>query len=138
MISSRSFKPVTLFDGKSIPFDDDSFDTVMLIDVLHHTTDPLSLLLEASRIAIKTIIIKDHILEGILAYQTLCFMDWIGNAHHGVALPKNYFTKKQWESKLYEVELRIDYWNEKIKLYPIVVDWLFGRSLHFISRLEHM
>ena len=65
-------------------------------------------------------------------------MDWVGNAHHGVEIPNNYFTKKQCVSAFNELNLRIDYWNEKLNLYPIVVDWLFGRSLHFIARLEHM
>lgn len=32
--------PVTLFDGKVIPLDDNSVDVVTFVDVLHHTDDP--------------------------------------------------------------------------------------------------
>ena len=32
--------PVTKFDGTTIPFEDHSVDSILLIDVLHHTDDP--------------------------------------------------------------------------------------------------
>lgn len=39
----------TLFDGRHIPDEDNSIDVVMLVDVLHHTDDPGTLLSEARR-----------------------------------------------------------------------------------------
>ena len=60
LIREESHIPVIKVDCNFIPFDDKSFDAVLLIDTLHHATDPLSLLLEASRISSKSIIIKDH------------------------------------------------------------------------------
>src|SRR5450755_2847665 len=36
--------PVSGFDGKTLPYGDSSFDTVLFVDVVHHTTDPLVLL----------------------------------------------------------------------------------------------
>lgn len=67
--------PVETFDGRSIPHGDGSFDVVMFIDVLHHTVEPMILLWEAVRIARQVILIKDHLLEGALAYSTLRLMD---------------------------------------------------------------
>ena len=32
--------PVHSYDGDHIPFDDDTFDAAIVIDVLHHTDDP--------------------------------------------------------------------------------------------------
>jgi SAM-dependent methyltransferase len=63
--------PIKAFDGKSVPFDNGSFDVVMLVDVLHHTDDPIGLLREAVRVARQAIVIKDHLLKGALAYSTL-------------------------------------------------------------------
>lgn len=59
--------PVTEFNGETIPRYDNSVDTVMLVDVLHHTDDPMFLLAEAARIASRAIVIKDHTRDGILA-----------------------------------------------------------------------
>jgi hypothetical protein len=40
-------------------------------------------------------VLKDHIKERGLAGLTLRFMDRVGNAHHGVVSPYNYWTKQQ-------------------------------------------
>src|SRR5262245_22784366 len=79
--------PVDRFNGKHLPHADKSFDVVCFVDVLHHTNDPATLLREARRVARKLVVLKDHTMDGIFAYHTLRFMDWVGNAHHGVALP---------------------------------------------------
>src|SRR5258708_4583485 len=52
--------PVEMFDGRRIPYDDDSFDIVLFSDVLHHTDDPTVLLCEARRVATCGVLIKDH------------------------------------------------------------------------------
>src|SRR5258706_10329694 len=57
---------VEAFDGKTLPAADKSFDTVVFVDVLHHTQDPLILLREANRVARKSILIKDHTKDGLL------------------------------------------------------------------------
>ena len=55
------------FDGEIIPRQDDSVDTVLIVDVLHHTHDPARLLSEALRVARRTVVIKDHNRNGLLA-----------------------------------------------------------------------
>jgi len=128
--------PVQHFDGLTIPYKSASIDVVMFIDVLHHTDDPVSLLREAARVARKSIIIKDHLVDGFLAESTLRFMDRIGNARYGVALPGKYWRLSQWENAFEALALTPVEWREKLKLYPKVVDMWFGRSLHFVARLE--
>src|SRR3954471_11775238 len=88
--------PVTEFDGTHVPFADGSVDVAMFVDVLHHTTDPMILLREAARVARRAIVIKDHTADGVLAQSTLRFMDEVGNARHGVALPYNYWPRARW------------------------------------------
>lgn len=127
--------PVREFDGDVIPFPDASFDVVMLIDVLHHTIDPLHLLREARRVTRGTIVIKDHLREGLLAAPTLRFMDWVGNASYGVELPYNYWSRAQWQHAFSELNLVVDHWETDLRLYPWPADLVFGRGLHFVARL---
>src|SRR5262249_28168113 len=136
LVRSDTAIPVEAFDGKSIPYDEGSIDVVMFVDVLHHTTDPMILLREAARATRRAILITDHLLEGPFAFFTLRFMDWIGNARHGVALPYNYWTLAQWHRAFSELGLSITFWEKHLELYPLPADWIFGRSLHFISMIE--
>jgi SAM-dependent methyltransferase len=129
--------PVKPFDGTHIPFPNDSFDAVMMVDVLHHTNDPAVLIREASRVA-KTIVIKDHLCEGLLARPTLRFMDWVGNAHHGVALPFNYWSHAQWNTAFKSIGLRPARVSVSLGLYPPPASWVFERGLHFIAQLERV
>jgi SAM-dependent methyltransferase len=128
--------PVTLFDGKRIPFDDASQDVVMFVDVLHHTHDPMVLLQEANRVSRRWIVVKDHFRDGFLANETLRFMDWVGNARYGVALPYNYWSSQQWSEGFRRLELNAAKQILKLGLYPFWADWLFGRGLHFVMLLE--
>jgi SAM-dependent methyltransferase len=120
-----------------IPFETKSVDVVLFVDVLHHTTDPTILLREAKRVASDSVVIKDHTKDGLLAGQTLSFMDWVGNARHGVALPFNYWPEARWRGAFEDLSLYVAYWRKTLGLYPWSHTWLFDRSLHFIARLTN-
>jgi SAM-dependent methyltransferase len=127
---------VERFDGETIPYNDASFDGVMFVDVLHHMRDPMVLLREATRVARKTILIKDHTLDGLLAGPTLRAMDWIGNSRYDVSLPYNYWSKRKWLQVFDALGLEIGSWTTSLKLYPCPASWFFDRSLHFVARLN--
>jgi SAM-dependent methyltransferase len=127
---------VTRFDGQRLPFADRSFETAILCDVLHHTERPLQMLEEATRVARHTVVIKDHRVRGVLARSTLRFMDFIGNAPHGVVLPYNYLTDEEWSRAFQACGLNRREERRQLRMYPMVVDWIFGRSLHFISSFD--
>jgi SAM-dependent methyltransferase len=127
--------PVTPYDGETIPFADKSFDVVQFVDVLHHTLDPHALLREARRVARRAIVLKDHGCDGILAGPTLRFMDWAGNAHHGVALPYNYWPARRWREAFDELDLFVEAWEGRLGLYPFPFSLVFERALHFATRL---
>lgn len=133
---SQSYFPVDLFDGRTIPANDGSFDVVMFVDVLHHTEDPMVLLREAVRVARRHIIIKDHLLDRPFAKPTLRFMDGIGNTRYGVATPYNYWHEKTWRQAWGEVGLTVACWKTDLHLYPTILDFFFGGRLHFIARLD--
>ena len=127
--------PVEKYDGYRLPFDDKNFDAVMFVDVLHHTDDPMVLLREAKRVARRAIVLKDHIMDGALAYLILRFMDWVGNAHHNVALPYNYWSERRWRTAFAELGLGVEQWQTMLGLYPWPVSLVFERGLHFVTRL---
>lgn len=128
--------PVDPFDGRTIPAADASVDVVLFVDVLHHTDDPRILLREAARVSRQAVLIKDHTRDGLLAGPTLRFMDYVGNAHHGVTLPYNYWPRRRWQDAFRDLDWAVRDWKDDLRLYPRPADWVFGRSLHFIARLE--
>jgi SAM-dependent methyltransferase len=128
--------PVTVYDGRTIPYGDKSFDVVLFVDSLHHTPDPMVSLREATRVARDAILIKDHLRDGILADRTLRLMDWVGNARYGVALPYAYWSRQQWLEAFARLGLTRSAWEVRLGLYPWPASWVFERSLHFVARLE--
>jgi SAM-dependent methyltransferase len=124
------------FNGTVIPHESASFDVVMFNDVLHHTDDPMILLRESMRIAKSSLLLKDHTRNGLLAESRLKFMDWVGNAHHGVRLPYNYWSQEEWIGAFETLKLRVSEWRNELQLYPPSANWLFGWSLHFVARLD--
>ena len=130
--------PCIAFDGVHLPFPSRSFDGCMFVDVLHHSRDPLAVLLEAGRISRDFILIKDHLAEGTFDHWTLRLMDWVGNRPHGVELPYAYLSGEQWQ-EIYRdaglVEVKTD---RAIPLYPAPFSLVFGRNLHFISVLTKL
>lgn len=135
LIRPKTKIPVDPFDGVHMPCGDKTFDVVSFIDVLHHTNDPIILLNEAKRVARSAIVVKDHTMDGMLAYKTLRFMDWIDNAPHGVVLPYNYWPESKWRLTFEAIGLRITRWLPQLGLYPFPASLIFERGLHFVAML---
>ncbi len=136
LVRGQTRIPVTEFDGHQLPFGDKVFDTALFCDVLHHADSVTDLLREATRVVRKSVLIKDHLLQGPLASWTLRFMDYVGNAPHGVVLPYHYLTPREWEDEFRKAGLRVQQEIRNVGLYPWWANWLFGRSLHFIGTLD--
>ena len=127
--------PVTEFDGLSLPFGDDAFDTVMIVDVLHHADQPTTLLGEVARVAREAVVLKDVTPLGPLSDATLRFMDWVGNARHGVPLPYRFFSQAEWRDAFASTGLRVVEQRRRLGLYPLPWSLLFEKRMHFILRL---
>lgn len=136
LVRRQTHIPIDGLDGQVIPYRDGSFDVVIFVDVLHHTEDPMVPLREAVRVARKTIVIKDHTLNGLLAGSTLRLMDRVGNARRGVMLPYNYWPRQRWLQAFDTLGLTIGVWKKDLRLYPRPASWIFDRTLHFVARLD--
>ena len=136
LVRPETFIPVEEYDGETIPYKDNSFDTVITVDVLHHIDNPILVLKELTRVSSKYVIIKDHIRGGIWTYLKLRAMDYVGNAHYHVRLPYNYQSAEQWEKMFISCGLRIKEIKKQLNLYTGMLHFLFDRNLHFIAVLE--
>lgn len=128
--------PVRPFDGRTIPYGDKSFDVVMFIDVLHHTVSAASLLREATRVARRCMLIKDHFAEGLSARVLLRFMDLVGNAGQSFAWSGDYWPEERWRQTFKELNLSIVENRTRLGLYPAPASWVFERSYQFIAKLD--
>ncbi len=99
--------PIKKYDGKKLPFKDDSFDCVIMIDVLHHSTHPEEILKEAKRVSRRCILIKDHYWNNRLDFLLLKLADYIGNKPYNINLPYNFFKTSDWKNIANETGLKI-------------------------------
>lgn len=53
-----------MFDGKRLPFEDNSFDAVLLVFVLHHAQDAKAVLAEARRVSRDRVIVLEDVTTG--------------------------------------------------------------------------
>lgn len=126
----------TQFDGRNIPFDDDSVDFLIFSDVLHHVPDSLrtELLTSAARVS-KYILIKDHFEYGWFSRQALRAMDWVGNYSYGISIPEKYFDRHSFNETLSSANLHADKICTGLDLYnhlPLVRNVL-NRDWHFFA-----
>ena len=125
--------PVTAFGGGRFPFPAQSFDIVIVADVLHHEENPDALLRECIRVSRRLVVIKDHQLAGPLAKTRVSFLDWAANAPYGVKCLYAYNTPAKWESVLRDSALVPLTAYFSINLYPAGFNLLFGRRLQYLA-----
>jgi len=94
-----------LIDGQSLPFEDDAFDVVMVITVLHHTTTQLELLTEAKRVGKQVIVMEDVYNSNFQKYLTYLFDSLINLEFWGH--PHSNRDDTGWESVFEELGLHI-------------------------------
>jgi 2-polyprenyl-3-methyl-5-hydroxy-6-metoxy-1,4-benzoquinol methylase len=103
--------PFVKYDGKDISFlAKESYDTILINYVLHHTEDPTKSLKDISKIAKKRIIIYENLPEGIVSK----FFCKIHGISFGIIFQKNFvsgkfFTRQEWENKFKDLNLKLIY-----------------------------
>ncbi len=94
-----------IYDGIELPFEMNSFDTVLLLTVLHHSTDPEKLIIESKRVSKEIIIIEDTYNNNIQKAITM-FIDLIVNFGHSKMTYQNK-TEQGWESVFEKYNLEV-------------------------------
>jgi ubiquinone/menaquinone biosynthesis C-methylase UbiE len=91
-----------LIDGKTLPFEDGSFDAVLISYVLHHADEPVRLLKEAKRVVRSggRVIVFEDLYKGMLA-KIICKIHGSTYGflfeHHGGKELINFKNQKQWD-----------------------------------------
>jgi len=83
-----------IYDGKTLPFKAESFDTALLLMVMHHTPNPEVIFKEAARVAKKIVVIESSYTNKVNRFFTV-ISDTIGNLRLE-AFWNSYKTDKQW------------------------------------------
>ena len=135
LVRPNTMIPVEEYQGEIFPASDNKFDSVIFIDVLHHTPNPFLLLKEAKRVSRKYIIIKDHNCNNSFQRKILSFTDWFGNFHFGVHLERNFFSKNEWMGMLNKLDLKVISYKP-VKIYPWFTKVIFWEEMDFIIKLQ--
>lgn len=87
------------YDGKKIPFDDNSFDTVIAFYVLHHCTNPSAAIRECARVARKRVLVVESVPYGNFEIPFMKFFDWFFNIIKldMTPLPYKFYTLSKWK-----------------------------------------
>lgn len=128
--------PLAIYDGEQLPFATNSFDWAVIVDVLHHASDPDQVISEARRVARAGLVVKDHYAETAGQRFRLGVMDWVGNRHFGVGRDGHYLSRDEWASLWNDQGMAVREVDEAIDLYPGLVKPLFEKGLHFVARIE--
>lgn len=96
-----------IYNGKKIPFDDNSFDFAFLFTVLHHLSDQMSLLKEAIRVSNRIVIVEDIYTSTLHKYMTF-FFDSLMNLEF-TGHPHSNRTDDEWRVLLTRLGLQLEY-----------------------------
>jgi SAM-dependent methyltransferase len=112
-----SIQPV-LYDGITMPFDDDTFELALILTVLHHAKDPDAVLREARRVAKRVIVVEDVIrgpVHGFFtaAWDSLMNLEFIGHPH-------NNRTDASWLESFEAAGLRLEHRED---LWSFLIMW---------------
>jgi len=110
--------PLDTYDGSRMPYDDNSFDVVSAIFVLHHCNDVDQVLSEMVRVARKKVVILEDIYRNALERRIVCAMDYIENRaiSADMNIPFNFRSAQEWEQAFEDRGLTV----EKSKCFKIL------------------
>jgi ubiquinone/menaquinone biosynthesis C-methylase UbiE len=139
--AEKYVRPNTLIEvkeitGERIPFNDNSFDCVLLLDVLHHEHNWTHLLDECIRVSKNLVIIKDHQVTTKLSYYRICLLDWLANKPYNIECLYRYFTVTEWREIFKQKKIKIISEEQSLKIYPYIYQILFPGKLQYFTVLK--
>jgi len=109
--------PFEIIEGKTLPFPEKSFDTVLINYVLHHSESPEALLKGAKRVA-KKIIIHEDLAEGFLSKIYCRLHGFTFNRFFQKNNNTSFKTSKEWEEIFQRISLTIIF-KKKVSNFPV-------------------
>ncbi|GEM_PF-541778 len=114
--------PFYVYDGKKLPFSDQSFDTVFFAFVLHHVKDQEILLREACRVARKKIVIFEDTYEYFFEKYFTGWNDYHTNIFQGwIKFKKGFFKSSPSEMPMPLTFRSVQGWSHFFKKFPVKV-----------------
>ena len=97
----------TIYNGFNLPFKDNSFDCILILQTLHHCTDQIQVLKEAKRVSRKSIIIMEDVYCNYFEKLMTFLHDYISNKRKGVDCPYYFHNKGEWKTIFEKLGLKI-------------------------------
>lgn len=97
-----------VYDGSRLPFADKSFDTGLIITVLHHTPDPAAIIDEACRVSRNRLVIMEDIYRNPLQKHLTFFTDSLVNLEFQ-GHPHTNKSDAEWKALFEEKGLKLVY-----------------------------
>jgi ubiquinone/menaquinone biosynthesis C-methylase UbiE len=103
--------PFLVYNGRKLPFSDNSFDIVLLIYTLHHCDDPIQVLKESKRVCKKRIIILEDTYTNFFGKTLAIIFDYLSNkmCNPKVKTPFNFKKVSQWLNIFEKLNLKVIY-----------------------------
>jgi SAM-dependent methyltransferase len=128
-----------VYDGRQLPFADESFDAATINNVMHHVPPPAraDLMREIRRVVSGPVYIKDHVAASWLDHRRLAILDAIGNIPFGGQVDADYLSQDEWERLAGEAGYRIAARaGGEYRTGPMA--WLFPNRLETTMRFERV
>ena len=138
-ILNSNKKNINFLNLKNLKQNKKKYDFSIISDVLHHigvNKEKLIVnILKRLKSKSKFILIKDHFETGFFSRTILRFMDFIGNYHNNVNIPKKYFCKKKFLELINSTKLKIKSKNHRLHIYNKIYFFSYP-ELHFMYLLK--
>lgn len=120
------------YDGKKLPFKDNSFDTVVSVYVFHHCLNAEEAFAECARVARRVVFIE-AIAKNKAGILPMRFMDWFFNVWKPEPIPLTFQfrTQKEWRKTFKKLNLKVKTGRtikNPIALLPVSDAYLFEIS----------
>ncbi len=132
VVSAPSIKGITFvkYDGKKLPFKNNTFDTVVSVYVFHHCKDAEKAFEECVRVAKNRVIFIEAIAKNRFEILPMKFMDWLFNVWKPEPIPLTFQfrTLEEWKKTFKKLKLKVKLEKEiknPIAIIPVSDAYLF-------------